>query len=89
MGGEASTEGDVYSYGVLVLEMFTGRMPTNDMFKDGLNLRNFVKMALPKRFAHVVDPMLLPRGAVEMGATTSTMMAIEEDEKNGSEIEVD
>ena len=89
MGGEASTEGDAYSYGVLVLEMFTGRMLTYDMFKDGLNLHNFVKMTLPKRLARVVDPMLLPRGAVEMGATTSTMMAIEEDVKNGNEIEVD
>ena len=89
MGGEASTEGDVYSYGVLVLEMFTGRMLTYDMFKDGLNLHNFVKMTLPKRLAQVVDQMLLPRGAVEMGATTSTMMAIEEDVKNGNEIEVD
>jgi serine/threonine protein kinase len=48
MGGEASTEGDVYSYGILVLEMFTGRRPTDDMFKDGLNLHDFVKMALPK-----------------------------------------
>ena len=77
MGGEASTKGDVYSYGVFVLEMFIGRMPTNDMFKDDLNLHNFVKMALPKRLAQVVNPMLLPRGAVEMGATTSTMIAIE------------
>ena len=81
MGGGTSIEGDVYSYEVLVLEMFIGMMPTNDMFKDGLNLHNFVKIALPKRLAQVVDPMLLPRGAVEMGATTSTMMAIEEDEK--------
>ena len=87
MGGEASTKGDVYSYGFLVLEMFIGRMPTNDMFEDDLNLHNFVKMALPKRLAQIVDPMLLPRG-VEMGATTSTMIAIEEDEKNGNEIEV-
>ena len=45
-------------------------------------------MALPKRLAQVVDPLLFPRGAVEMGATTSTMIAIEEDEKNGNEIEV-
>ena len=51
MGGEVSTKGDVYSYGFLVLEMFIGRMPTNDMFKDDLNLHNFVKMALPKRLA--------------------------------------
>ena len=88
MGGEASTKGDVYSYGVLVLEMFIGRMSTNDMFEDDLNLHNFVKMALPKRLAQVVDPMLLPRGAIEMGATNSTMIAIEDDEKNGNEIEV-
>ena len=49
MGADASTMGDVYSYGILVLEMFTGRRPTDDMFKDGLNLHKFVKMALPKR----------------------------------------
>ncbi|KAL0009430.1 hypothetical protein SO802_010932 [Lithocarpus litseifolius] len=91
MGGEASIEGDVYSYGVLVLEMFTGRMPTNDIFKDGLNLHNFVKMALPERLAQVVDPKLLPKDTVEMGATMTTMMAIEEEEedKNVNEIELD
>ncbi|KAK4594907.1 hypothetical protein RGQ29_018586 [Quercus rubra] len=88
MGGEASTEGDVYSYGVLVLEMFTGRMPTDDMFKDGLNLHNFVKMALPKRLAQVVDPMLLPREVEELGVATKVMMATEKDD-NDNEIEVE
>ncbi|KAM7469557.1 hypothetical protein LguiA_007740 [Lonicera macranthoides] len=34
MGGAASKCGDVYNYGVLLLEMFTGRSPTDDMFKD-------------------------------------------------------
>uniref|UniRef100_A0A7N2LIG1 Protein kinase domain-containing protein n=1 Tax=Quercus lobata TaxID=97700 RepID=A0A7N2LIG1_QUELO len=86
MGAHASIEGDVYSYGVLVLEMFTGKMPTDDMFKDGLNLHNFVKIALPKRLAQVVNPMLLPRGTIEMGAKAARMMAIEE---NGNEIEVE
>ncbi|XP_030964849.1 probable LRR receptor-like serine/threonine-protein kinase At3g47570 [Quercus lobata] len=88
MGSEPSTEGDVYSYGVLVLEMFTGRMPTDDMFKDGLNLHNFVKMALPKRLAQVVDPMLLPREVEELEAATTVMMAIEKDD-NDNEIEVE
>ena len=86
MGGEASTEGDLYSYGVLVLEMFTGRMPTDDMFKDGLNLYNFVKMTLPKRLAQV-DPTLLPR-EVELGVATGVKMAIEKDD-NDNEIEVE
>ena len=88
MGGEASTEGDVYSYGVLVLEMFTGKMHTDDMFKDGLNLHNFVKMALPKRLAQVVDPMLLPREVEELGVATKVMMATEKDD-NDNEIEVE
>jgi serine/threonine protein kinase len=57
---EASRQGDVYSYGILVLEMFTGRRPTDEIFKDGLNLHNFVKMALPAgRLVQIVDPSLL------------------------------
>ena len=87
MGGEASTEGDVYSYGVLVLEMFTGRKPTNDMFKDSLNLHNFVKMTLPKRLAQVVDPMLLPREVEELWVATRVKMPTEKDD-NDNEIEV-
>ena len=88
MGGEALTEGDVYSYEVLSLEMFIGRMATDDMFKDGLNLHNFVKMALPKRLAQVADPILLPREVEELGVATAIMMAIEKDE-NDNEIEAE
>ena len=82
MGGEASTEGDVYSYGVLLLEMFTGKRPIDDMFKDGLNLHNFVKVALPKRLIQVVDPMLFPREVEEMGVATTAMATKENDNDN-------
>ncbi|KAK7353420.1 hypothetical protein VNO80_18867 [Phaseolus coccineus] len=41
-GSKASTEGDAYSFGILVLEMFTGKRPTDEMFKEGLSLREFV-----------------------------------------------
>ena len=85
MGGEASTEGDVYSYGVLVLEMFIGKRPTANMFKDCLDLHNFVKMALPKRLIQVVDPLLLRWEVEEMGVATTAMMATKEDD-NDSEI---
>ena len=61
MGGEASRQGDVYSYGILVLEMFTGRRPTDEMFKDSFNLHNFVRMALPERLAQIVDPNISTR----------------------------
>ena len=39
---EVSTNGNIYSYGILLLEMFTGKRPTDNMFKDSLNLRDFV-----------------------------------------------
>ncbi|KAK8709741.1 hypothetical protein V6N13_060749 [Hibiscus sabdariffa] len=35
MGGPTSPEGDIYSYGILVLEMITGKRPTDDLFGDG------------------------------------------------------
>ncbi|KAK3436998.1 hypothetical protein EUGRSUZ_C01824 [Eucalyptus grandis] len=47
MGDMVSTQGDMYSYGILLLEMLTGRRPIEKTFKDHLNLHNFVKVALP------------------------------------------
>ena len=61
MGSEASTKGDVYSYGILLLEMLLGKRPTDKMFEDGLNLHNFAKMALPEKLVQIVDPNPLPR----------------------------
>ncbi|PRQ56668.1 putative protein kinase RLK-Pelle-LRR-XII-1 family [Rosa chinensis] len=58
-GVEPSRQGDIYSYGVLVLQMFTGRRPIDEMFKEGLNLHNFVKMAIPGRVIQIIDPTLL------------------------------
>ncbi|XP_058094035.1 probable LRR receptor-like serine/threonine-protein kinase At3g47570 isoform X1 [Magnolia sinica] len=59
MGGEASTQGDVYSYGILLLEMITGKGPTDEMFKDNLSLHHFSKSSLPEHVMNIVDPFLL------------------------------
>ncbi|XP_059666419.1 probable LRR receptor-like serine/threonine-protein kinase At3g47570 [Cornus florida] len=59
MGSEVSAYGDVYSFGILLLEMFTGKRPTDVMFKDGLNLCNFVNAALADRVTEIADPILL------------------------------
>ncbi|CAL5366228.1 unnamed protein product [Camellia sinensis] len=59
MGSEVSTYGDIYSFGILVLEMFTGKRPTNEMFKDGLSLYSFVNKALPDSVLEISDPILL------------------------------
>ncbi|KAI8558790.1 hypothetical protein RHMOL_Rhmol04G0123800 [Rhododendron molle] len=59
MGSEMSTNGDVYSYGILLLEMITSKRPTDKMFEADLNLLNFARIALPQRVIEIVDPMLL------------------------------
>ncbi|XP_039168739.1 probable LRR receptor-like serine/threonine-protein kinase At3g47570 [Eucalyptus grandis] len=55
----ATREGDVYSYGILLLEMFTGVSPTNEMFRENFNLHKFVKEALPEQLLEITDPLLL------------------------------
>ncbi|CAN1816822.1 Probable LRR receptor-like serine/threonine-protein kinase At3g47570 [Linum perenne] len=60
MGNQVSVEGDVYSYGVLLLELFTGRRPIEETFKEGLDLHNMVKRALSnQQTMEVLDPILL------------------------------
>ncbi|KAF8023159.1 hypothetical protein BT93_F0607 [Corymbia citriodora subsp. variegata] len=61
-GSEVSKEGDVYSYGILLLEMFTGLNPTSDIFRDNLNLHNYVAEALPEQAIAITDPVLLHQG---------------------------
>ncbi|PIA59356.1 hypothetical protein AQUCO_00400326v1 [Aquilegia coerulea] len=77
MGGDASTQGDVYSYGILLLELFTGRRPTEKVFIDGLNLHNFARMALPNRVLEILDPALLSEDGVQsLNSKKQTMQEI-------------
>ncbi|KAM3405042.1 hypothetical protein ACQJBY_007872 [Aegilops geniculata] len=55
MGTEISVGGDVYSYGVLLLEMLTGRRPTDPCFNDTINLPKYVEMACPGNLLETMD----------------------------------
>ncbi|KAF8692393.1 hypothetical protein HU200_039724 [Digitaria exilis] len=54
-GLAVSTYGDVYSLGITLIDMFTGRSRTDDIFRDGLSLHYFAKAALPDKVMEIVD----------------------------------
>ncbi|KAI3809457.1 hypothetical protein L1987_25433 [Smallanthus sonchifolius] len=52
LGSEMTSSGDIYSFGILILEVLTRKRPTDDIFKEGLSLHKFASMVLPN---HVID----------------------------------
>nr|GMD21515.1 probable LRR receptor-like serine/threonine-protein kinase At3g47570 [Ipomoea batatas] len=60
MGAYATTCGDVYSYGIFLLEMFTGKRPTYNFSSDDCSsLSEYIETALPDEVMKIVDPVLL------------------------------
>lgn len=63
MGSEVSACGDMYSFGILILEMLTGRSPTNEVFENGQNLHNYVATSFPDNVVKILDPHLVSKVA--------------------------
>ncbi|XP_055826202.1 putative receptor-like protein kinase At3g47110, partial [Solanum dulcamara] len=55
MGSKASILGDMYSFGILLLEIFTGRRPTDTLFQASASLHHFVETALPEKVMEILD----------------------------------
>ena len=58
MDGQILTLGDVYSYGILLLELFTGKRHIDEIFKDGLSIHKFTTMALPEHVMDILDLLM-------------------------------
>ncbi|XP_021287636.1 putative receptor-like protein kinase At3g47110 [Herrania umbratica] len=74
--GIVSTKGDVYSFGNLLMETFTKKKPTNEMFIEEMSLKYWVKESLPSAVVHVVDNDLLNTGEIELLATKDCVFSI-------------
>ena len=54
-GLAVSTYGDVFSLGITLIELFTGKSSTNDMFKDGISLHHYAEVAFPDKVMEIAD----------------------------------
>nr|XP_034600021.1 receptor kinase-like protein Xa21 [Setaria viridis] len=79
LGNEVSIYGDMYSFGVLLLEIFTGKRPTDSDFVQDLNLHRYVQIALQdQQVTSVVDQQLLPVQDPELEGRTSSSSSTRE-----------
>lgn len=60
---------DVYSYGVVLLEVLTGRQPTDNGIPDGAHIVNWISKELRERkkeFTTILDQQLLLRSGTQL-----------------------
>ncbi|KAL3839056.1 hypothetical protein ACJIZ3_023647 [Penstemon smallii] len=58
-GGLVSTFVDVYSYGILLMETFTKKRPTDELFLGELTMKGWVSESFPNIIIQIVDAELL------------------------------
>lgn len=57
--------GDIYSYGILLMETFTGKRPTDELFLGELSMRRWISESYSKTTTEIVDDKLLNKGHIQ------------------------
>lgn len=57
--GVVSTKSDVYSYGIMLMETFTRKRPSDDMFGGELSLKSWVESSFGQSIHEVIDANLV------------------------------
>ncbi|XP_014506127.1 putative receptor-like protein kinase At3g47110 [Vigna radiata var. radiata] len=58
-GEKVSAAGDVYSFGIVLLELFSGKSPTDECFTGGLSIRRWMHSAFKEKTMEAIDPELV------------------------------
>ncbi|XWS56645.1 hypothetical protein CRYUN_Cryun09bG0103800 [Craigia yunnanensis] len=57
--GIISVKSDVYSYGILLMEVFTRKKPTDEIFSEEMSMKHWMKRSLPNGIIGIVDSSLV------------------------------
>ncbi|XP_058202694.1 inactive protein kinase SELMODRAFT_444075-like [Rhododendron vialii] len=71
MGEKPSMAGDVYSYGITLLELLTGNSSNHESSTADLSLKKWVQMAFATNVDQVLDPGLVPINCSDVQSITS------------------
>ncbi|KAM0918395.1 hypothetical protein ACQ4PT_008946 [Festuca glaucescens] len=77
LGGRPSVRGDVYSFGVMLLELLTGKRPTDVIFSEGLTLHDWVRRHYPHDLAGAVAHAPWRRDVVDGTVQVADMAVVE------------
>jgi LRR receptor-like serine/threonine-protein kinase FLS2 len=77
--GKVSIKGDVYSYGIILLEMITRKKSSDDMFVGELTLKRWINASLPDKMMEVVDEgLLITENGRDVAVMPSVLLSIME-----------
>ncbi|KAK9232087.1 hypothetical protein WN943_022330 [Citrus x changshan-huyou] len=75
--GRVSANGDVYSFGIMLMETFTGKKPTDEIFNEEMTLKQWVNDWLPISTMEVVDANLLSQEDVHFVAKEQCVICLQ------------
>ncbi|KAK4706843.1 hypothetical protein R3W88_033560 [Solanum pinnatisectum] len=74
--GIVSTSCDVYSFGILMMETFTRRRPSDEIFTGELSIQRWVSDSFPSGIHKVVDYSLVQPGDEQIDAKMQCLLSI-------------
>lgn len=74
--GKVSRKGDVYSYGIMLMETFTKKKPTDEVFAGETSLKSWVRDSIHSKIRDVADTDLLRKDDEHFGAKEQCLSSI-------------